>query len=865
MCSNKMKLLSLKKLFFLSFFITNVAIAQQPAFPTAEGAGKFVTGGRGTASVPTTVFEVTSLDDGPSAASTPGTLRYAITNNSPVATYRTIVFRVSGTIHLTSALKFTRANTTVAGQTAPGDGICLADYPVSLSQDNIIIRYIRFRMGDKNTLITSPANCGVPTEPFTKPPSAACNPVDGSGGDDAFGSTNRNNIIIDHCTMSWSSDEVCSVYAGSNITLQWNFFTEPLNHSYHFETNDLAFENHGYGGIQGGTNSSFHHNLYAHMQGRVPRFDGSRNLGNGSTAGLENADFRNNVLYNWGGYNVNGGEGGNYNIVNNYYKYGPSTSTSSSIRYMVINPYKDAPNLPYGKYYLEGNYVDGSTTNTTNNWRGALMNGGSANDTTSAKVTVPFSIGTVTTHTAAQAYDYVLAAGGASLPKRDTLDQRIVNNVKLREGRIIDVQGGYPHATPYASTVNAWPTLSTLTPPTDTDHDGMPNTWETLRGLNPNLATDRNLYNVNGYTNIENYLNGDSIVARGTNNTCVSTRVFTANNTGNWIHAGDTASSMLISTDTLNLFASIKDLGNYGAFNASYYVTNTTRLLSNNKPLLNRNVTILPATIASIVSPVTVRIYFTIAEYNILKAADLSITSLSNLRILRRNDNTCVTSLSGYPDVITPTATGTFGTYGDGYYVEFSTQNFGTFFIAGPNAVVPLKLLSINATLENKQTKVSWTTTNEINTKNFIVEKSRDAQSFAPIGTVDAKGNGTANNTYAFVDANPFDGVTYYRLKMFDKDGAYSYSPVVKVDVKGKSVISIYPNPATDNLIVSHPKAVAGSSIQLLTADGRMVKQYTVSIGTEQTYLSMESIAKGNYVLIFTNNTESMATKLVKY
>jgi hypothetical protein len=720
-------------------------------------------------------------------------------------------------------------------------------------------------MGDKNTLITSPAGCGIPTEPFTVPPSAACNPVNGSGGDDAFGGTYRNNIIIDHCTMSWSSDEACSIYGGTNTTLQWNMMSEPLNHSYHFETGDASFESHGYGGIQGGANMSIHHNLYAHLQGRVPRFDGNRNIAQ------ENADFRNNVLYNWGIYNTNGGEGGNYNIVNNYYKYGPSTSTGSSsgvsIKYEIINPYKQtsSPVLPYGKYYVDGNYVDGSSTVTARNWLGAAMSGGSYADTASAKVTVPFNIAPVTTHTALQAYDLVLAGAGASLPKRDTLDQRIVNDVKNRTGRLIDVQGGYPHATAYAATVNAWPVLNSLTSPTDTDHDGMPDSWETARGLNPNLATDRNGYNVNGYTNIENYLNGDSIVAKGTVNTCVASKAFVASNTAGWIHAKDTASSILISTDTLNLFASIKDDGNYGAFNASYYVTNTTRLLANSKPLLNRNITIVPVTPASIVASVTVRLYFTVAEYNTLKTADASIVSLNDLRVLRSGDNTCVTTVSGYPDVIVPTASGSFGTYADGYYVEFATTNFGTFFIAGPTAVVPLKLLSINAVLENKQTKLSWTTTNEINTKNFIIEKSKDAQSFVAIGSVDAKSNSTVINAYAFIDANPYEGTSFYRLKIFDKDGSYSYSPILKVDAKGRSVISLYPNPATDNLMVNHPKATTGSTITILTADGRKLKQYNVLIGSEQTYLNIESLTKGNYLLQFSNNSENMATKFIQY
>jgi pectate lyase len=261
-------------------------VAQQPAFPGAEGAGMYTSGGRGTTATPTTVFEVTSLlDDG-----SVGTLRYALNASG---TYRTIVFRVSGTIHLNSKLNI-RSNTTIAGQTAPGDGICVADYPTVISGDNVIVRYMRFRMGDKNQ------NKGM---------------VDGSGGDDAFGALGPSNLIIDHCSVSWSDDEALTIYRGDNLTIQWCFITEPLNYSYHFETGDADYEHHGYGGIWGGKRSTFHHNLLADCRNRNPRFDGIRN----NTE--ENCDYRNNVIYNWGINTVYGGEGGHYNIVNNYYKY----------------------------------------------------------------------------------------------------------------------------------------------------------------------------------------------------------------------------------------------------------------------------------------------------------------------------------------------------------------------------------------------------------------------------------------------------------------------------------------------------------------------------------------------------------------
>jgi len=186
------------------FLLTHLSSlqAQQIPFPGAEGIGAYTTGGRGTSSVPTTVFEVTNLGD----INSPGSLRYAL---SATAAYRTIVFRVSGTIHLTSRLAI-RGNTTIAGQTAPGGGICLADYPVVISGDNVIMRYVRVRMGDKNQ------NKGK---------------VDGSGGDDALGNLGNKNLIIDHCSVSWSSDEALTVYRGDSVTMQWNLVSEPLNYS----------------------------------------------------------------------------------------------------------------------------------------------------------------------------------------------------------------------------------------------------------------------------------------------------------------------------------------------------------------------------------------------------------------------------------------------------------------------------------------------------------------------------------------------------------------------------------------------------------------------------------------------------------
>jgi pectate lyase len=449
------------------------------AFPGAEGAGRFTTGGRGTAARPTTVLEVTNLLDD----NQPGSLRYAVQLSAAKAPARTIVFRVAGTIHLLSALTISRNNTTIAGQTAPGGGICLADYPVQVKANNVIVRFLRFRMGDKNQ------NQGQ---------------VDGAGGDDAFGGQRCHQLVIDHCSMSWSTDEAFSVYEGDSTTLQWNLIGPPLNYSYHFEKGDTDFEHHGYGGIWGGQHASMHHNLFVHCNSRTPRFNGSRYT---HPAGFENCDFRNNVIYDWGENNVYAGEGGNYNIVNNYYKPGPSTK--DAVRTRLLNPYKlekGANPLPYGKFYLSGNYQDASADVTRHNWLGVTMNGGTRADTTLAQARTPFDLGPVATQPAAEAYPLVLEKAGATRPQRDSLDQQLVREVRTRTGKIIDVQGAYPHGTPYATSQKAWPLLKQGPTPPDTDHDGMPDAWETAHQLNPKNAADRAKLGADGYPMLEAYL-----------------------------------------------------------------------------------------------------------------------------------------------------------------------------------------------------------------------------------------------------------------------------------------------------------------------------------------------------------------------
>ncbi len=449
--------------------ITNTSIPitdqiQSIAFPGAEGFGKYASGGRGGK-----VFIVTNLDD-----SGEGSFRNAVNHKEP----RIIVFAVSGTIHLQTELSIL-GNVTIAGQTAPGDGICIADQPVNLAGNNIIIRYMRFRLGDKYQ------NKGM---------------VPGSGHDDAIGGTRKKNIIIDHCSISWSNDECISIYRGDSTTIQWNLISEPLNYSYHFEDGDKDFEKHGYGGIWGGQHLSAHHNLFAHCVSRTPRFNGNRN-----DSSMEFVDFRNNVIYNWGSNNVYGGEGGQYNIVNNYYKYGPSTN--KKVQFRIVNPNK-TDLVGYGKYFVDGNYVDGAEDVTKKNSLGIDMgNGGTANDKKNTVVSTAFSSINIPDQSAKDAYMDMLGKVGSSF-KRDTLDQRIIKDVWNRTGGFIDVQGNYPHGTAYEKTVTAWPFLKSQPALTDTDKDGMPDVWENKHGLNPNDPADAIIFTLDkNYTNIEVYLN----------------------------------------------------------------------------------------------------------------------------------------------------------------------------------------------------------------------------------------------------------------------------------------------------------------------------------------------------------------------
>ncbi len=436
-------------------------LAQTPAFPGAEGFGRFSVGGRGGR-----VAEVTNLND-----SGPGSLREAI--EAPGA--RTVVFRVSGTIHLRSHLTILHDSITIAGHTAPGDGICLARAPLVVEANHVIIRYLRMRLGDLD---------------------------DGHDDDACAGCRNIQRgkpgpVIVDHCSASWSIDEAASFYDNGGFTLQWSYVTESLNRSHH------AKGPHGYGGIWGGQRATFHHNLLAHHSSRNPRFNGGRTTGQPEK---ELVDHRNNVIYNWGFNSAYGGEGGSYNIVGNYYKSGPATNPGVAGR--IVQPWDTT-----GCWYISGNTVVGFPEITADNWLGVSP----AEGFTAASIRrarTPFNADPLTVDTPEEACRKVLEHGGASLPRRDAVDTRITDEVRRgtatfggRYRRTGGVSDGATGIIDSQEDVGGWPVLRSAPAPEDSDHDGMPDAWEVCRGLNPHNAHDGTILTAGGYSNLEVYLN----------------------------------------------------------------------------------------------------------------------------------------------------------------------------------------------------------------------------------------------------------------------------------------------------------------------------------------------------------------------
>ena len=507
------------------------ALAQVPAFPGAEGHGRYVTGGRGGK-----VIHVTNLNDKGT-----GSFRAAVTGNSK----KIIVFDVAGVIPLASNLTI-GANTTILGQTAPSPGITLRYYTVQ-PEDNCIIRFIRLRRGQEKDI---------------------------NDGADATWQRNKTGIIFDHCSFSWSIDEVASFYDNNNFTMQWCTVAESLTNPGHSKGA------HGYGGIWGGKLASFHHNFVGHLMNRGPRFNGARYGWTGYTSNkeydtykwentvqAENVDFRNCVMYNAQGTCYGGPGGGQINIVNNYYKAGPSQSLKSKtlngikvsvstgkergsqdrITQVTVSSSGNSDKKHPEYYEMTSRYfISGNTTETTKgtitknqDWKGVVYDKGTytyngerysadkknfygdavAHQTIDGvscvkiKMDNPAPTGEVTTHSAAEAFSKVLAYGGASL-YRDEIDARYMEEAKTGTAQYKGSITQSPGIIDKVSDVNGYTesTFGTASRPADfdTDKDGIPDAWELANGLNPNDDSDALTYSLDGkgyYTNLEVYAN----------------------------------------------------------------------------------------------------------------------------------------------------------------------------------------------------------------------------------------------------------------------------------------------------------------------------------------------------------------------
>ncbi len=453
--------------------------ADIPAFPGAEGGGAYSLGGRGGR-----VFVVTSLAD-----RGPGTLREACEQGGA----RVVVFNVAGIIRLKSPLIVRAPYITIAGQTAPGDGICIAGESVWIDTHDVVIRHVRFRRGETNV----------------------------GRRDDALGGNAVGNIMIDHCSASWGLDENISMYRhnydpgdGSstrklptvNITFQNCISSEALD-TY----------NHSFGSTIGGENCAFIRSLWANNTGRNPSIGMSGQF-----------NFVNNIVYNWRHRTVDGGDRrSRYNIINNYFKPGPVTPREEPVGHRILKPESGGRDLVFGKAYVNGNIVEGYDAITRDNWAGGVQiedmpDAGQYRD--GLKVEEPFPLPPMKIMSAQQAYAFVLDNAGATLPRRDAVDRRIVEQIRTgqvtyaedidasslyqfehrrlgrdsyKQGIITDIRlvGGYPE---YKGT-----------PRKDTDADGMPDAWELKYGLDPNAPADAALdCTGDGYTNIEKYING---------------------------------------------------------------------------------------------------------------------------------------------------------------------------------------------------------------------------------------------------------------------------------------------------------------------------------------------------------------------
>ncbi|MDG1890870.1 MAG: pectate lyase [Verrucomicrobiota bacterium] len=413
--------------------------AQQLAFPGAEGYGRYALGGRGGQ-----VLFVSNLKD-----KGPGSLRAAIEAQVP----RMVVFRISGTIELQSALRIVHPRITIAGQSAPGGGICLKKYPLIISANDTVVRFIRVRLGDEAGRLM-----------------------------DGIDISNAQNVIVDHCSVSWTLDEAVNTYHGSrNITIQWCLISESLH--------DSPLQNgHGFAASLGGINASYHHNLLANNAGRNPSIAGE------TSNPTINLDFRNNVIFNWQKRRLDG-RPESINVVNNYYKAGPA-----SREHLNIVKIQSLDNGTFGKWYVEGNILEKHSG--TRKRTGLEIIDAPNRSPESVMIDKPLDVAPVFTEPAEEAFEKVLLYAGAIQPMRDSHDARIIREV--RSGRTTFGDG----IISTQAEVGGWPHLLSTPPPVDSDADGMPDAWERRFSPNGDLALNSGSdSDGDGYTNIEEFLN----------------------------------------------------------------------------------------------------------------------------------------------------------------------------------------------------------------------------------------------------------------------------------------------------------------------------------------------------------------------
>jgi hypothetical protein len=420
------------------------------AFPEAEGYGRFAIGGRAGK-----VYAVTSLED-----AGPGTLREAVEAAGP----RTVVFRVGGTINLKSKLIVRNPYLTVAGQTAPGDGICVKNYTFGCSDTHdVILRHLRIRLGDESGVTQ-----------------------DGSGA------RGCDHVIFDHCSISWSIDEGFSSREGRNLTVQRCIISEALHIADHRKYKPGT--GHSFAGSISGDAGSFHHNLLANCAGRNWSLAGGFDRTGARLAGR--LDIRNNVIYNWHHRTTDGGVR-ELNFVANYYRPGPATKN-----FTLLKP--DPGDWDRGmRVFMEGNIIEGKIDFDADNWKAYV---GPAAERAKLKAEMPMFEPFVKTHSAKEAYASVLADVGATRPRQDSVDKRIIDEVKNRRNTYTGSKGKLPGIIDSPKDVGGWPVYKTTNMLPDTDGDGLPDDWELANGLEPRNAADGALYRPDGFTNLEHYL-----------------------------------------------------------------------------------------------------------------------------------------------------------------------------------------------------------------------------------------------------------------------------------------------------------------------------------------------------------------------